>query len=113
MQGNLFDGHHLRDEGTQIALDHAGEVWHDRAVKLALLRFKAAGSEGCLFEQVRIYAQGLGMDPPPSHKAWGAVCLHLSKAKKIERTGVYLPSEDPRSHAHYSPVWRLKESHGS
>lgn len=113
MQEELFDGKYYRDAGTQIALDHAGEVWHDRAVKLALLRFKAAGSEGCLFEQVRIYAQGLGMDPPPSHKAWGAVCLHLSKAKKIERTGIYLPSEDPRSHAHYSPVWRLKESHGS
>jgi hypothetical protein len=113
MQEELFDGKYYRDAGTQIALDHAGEPWHDRAIEIALLRFKAAGREGCLFEKVRMYAMEVGLEPPPSHKAWGAVCLHLSKAKKIERTGEYRASEDVRSHAHYSPVWRLKEPHGN
>jgi hypothetical protein len=111
MQQELLTGEMLRDQGTQIALDHAGEAWHDRAIKLALLIFRAAGHEGCLFEQVRLQATAFGMEPPPTHKAWGAVCLHLSRSNKIERTGEYRASSDVRSHAHYSPVWRIK--HGS
>lgn len=110
-QDELFpgtlNGQALRDRGTQLALDNAGEAWHDRAVKLALLVFGAAGHEGCLFEEVRLQAQTFGMEPPPTHKAWGAVCLHLSRAKKIVRTGEYRASSDLRSHAHYSPVWRI------
>jgi len=94
-----MDGQQLRDDGAKKALDNAGDDWHSKAVKIALAYLKDIGYNGALFD---------GFPVPPSPNAWGAVCLHLSKLKLIEKTGVYRSSKSVRSHARAQPVWRLK-----
>jgi hypothetical protein len=98
----------LRDEGAKLALENAGENWHDTAVDLAVKYFKTVGMKGALFEDVRKYAVACGIGAPPSPNAWGAVALAMSKREIIVKTGAFLPSKDNRSHARSQPVWRLK-----
>lgn len=97
-----------RDRGAGLALDNAGQTWNERASELALSFFKAAGPEGALFEEARNYATLFDLPPPPSHNAWGAVCLSLSKRGLIVKTGAYANSKTVSSHAHASPMWRIK-----
>jgi hypothetical protein len=113
MQQDLFLGKQLRDEGTQLALDHAGDNWHDAARHIALSKLKMAGPKGCLFEEIRHYATELGLPEPPSPNAWGAIALHLSKSKKIVKTGEYRNARSVRSHAHTFAVWRLGDQDGN
>lgn len=103
-----MDGKDLRDEGAKKALSNAGHDWHSRAIKIALAYLKDVGYAGALFEEVRIRAERNGFPEPPSPNAWGAVCLHLSKLKLIEKTGVYMSSKSVKSHARAQPVWRSK-----
>jgi len=100
-------GQQLRDEGAAIALENAGEDWHDVATALALKYFSDVGWNGALFEDARAYAMTCGIGLPPSANAWGAVALSLSKRKLITKTGVLLPSKATKSHARSQPVWRL------
>ena len=107
MESNLDLGRALRDEGAQLALDNAGDSWHDMATALALKYFSAAGKQGALFEDARAFAMSCGISQPPSPNAWGAVALAMSKKKMIIRTGAMLPSKTAKSHARVQPVWRL------
>jgi hypothetical protein len=106
--GERMDGQQLRDDGAKRALDSAGGDWHSDAVKIALAYLKDIGYKGALFEEVRIRAERNGFPEPPSPNAWGAVCLHMSKLKLIEKTGEYRSSRSVRSHARAQPVWRSK-----
>jgi hypothetical protein len=103
-----MDGQSLRDAGAQQALSNAGEDWHSKAVKIALAYLHDIGYKGALFEDVRLRAERNGFPSPPSPNAWGAVCLHLSKLKLIEKTGEYMSSRSIKSHARAQPVWRSK-----
>jgi hypothetical protein len=103
-----MDGQSLRDAGAQQALSNAGEDWHSNAVKIALAYLHDIGYKGALFEDVRLRAERNGFPSPPSPNAWGAVCLHLSKLKLIEKTGEYMSSRSIKSHARAQPVWRSK-----
>lgn len=107
-QSDLFTGSYLRDEGARLALGNAGESWNDRAVEISLAYFKTVGYNGCLFEEIRTYAEGIGFPSPPSPNAWGAVCLTLSKRGMIVKTGEYLQSKATKSHSRAQPVWRIK-----
>jgi len=97
----------LRDEGAARALVNAGATWNERATQVALFYFRAAGWDGALFEDVRGYAEALGLPSPPSPNAWGALALSMSKTGLIKKTGVYMNSRSSRSHARAQPVWRL------
>lgn len=97
-----------RDLGAAQALENAGETWQQRAEQIAIGFLKAVGHEGALFEEVREYANLLGLPQPPSPNAWGAVALSLSKKKLIEKTGVYEQSKSLKSHARAQPVWRVR-----
>jgi hypothetical protein len=103
-----MDGQNLRDEGAQQALFNAGPQWHSAAVNIALAYLKDVGYKGALFEEIRMRAERNGFPQPPSPNAWGAVCLHLSKLKLIEKTGEYRSSRALKSHARAQPVWRSK-----
>jgi hypothetical protein len=105
---DLPQGRFQRDTGASLALNNAGESWHERASDLALFFFKSAGYEGALFEDARNYANLFDLPPPPSPNAWGAVCLALSKRGLIVKTGVYTSSRNVSSHARVNPVWRIK-----
>ncbi len=108
MSFDLSESKSQRDAGALKALANAGDSWHDRASDLALSFFKAAGREGCLFEEARNYANLFDLPPPPSPNAWGAVCLSLSKRGLIVKTGVYRSSQNVSSHARVNPLWRIK-----
>ena len=99
-------GEMLRDEGMQLALDHAGDDWNWAATQIAISRLRSAGSAGCLFEEVRLYAECHGFPPPPSPNAWGAIAMGLSRKELIVKTGEYRKAKSLRSHAHAFPVWR-------
>ena len=100
-------GEMLRDAGIQLAIDHAGDDWHWSATQVAISRFQMAGHAGCLFEEVRAYAESLGLLPPPTPNAWGAVAMAMSKKQIIIKTGEYRKARSLRSHAHAFPVWRI------
>lgn len=105
-----MDGKTLRDVGAQQALSTAGKDWHGVALQISLVYLRDIGYKGALFEDVRMLAERNGLPPPPSPNAWGAVCLHLSKLRLIEKTGEYRGSRSIRSHARVQPVWRSKWS---
>jgi len=104
-------GEQLRDEGAALALENAGEDWHNTATALTLKYFSDAGWGGALFEDARAYAMKCGIGTPPSANAWGAVALSLSARKLITKTGVLRSSKAVRSHARSQPVWRLTSLH--
>lgn len=97
-----------RDRGAALASDNAGQTWNERATEIALSFFRAAGHDGALFEDVRAYAELLGLPAPPSPNAWGAVALAMSKRKLIVKTGVWLNCRSVKSHACSAPLWRIK-----
>jgi len=98
----------LRDHGAGVALNNAGASWNDRACEIALAFFKSAGEDGALFEDVRAYAELIGLPFPPSPNSWGAVALSMSKRNIIIKTGKWLNSRSVKSHARAQPIWRLK-----
>jgi len=104
-------GKQLRDEGTALALENAGEDWHNTATSIALKYFTNVGWDGALFEDARAYAIECGIGLPPSPNAWGAVALSLSTRRLITKTGILLPSKRASSHARSQPVWRLTSLH--
>jgi len=108
MSLDLSVGRVLRDKGVDAALDNAGDSWNERACQIALDFFKSAGEDGALFEEIRGYAELIGLPIPPSPNAWGAVALSLSKRKLIVKTGVWMNSRSIKSHARAQPIWRIK-----
>ena len=108
MSFDLSVGQVLRDQGAGAALDNAGDSWNERACQIALAFFKSAGEDGALFEDVRAYAELIGLPFPPSPNSWGAVALSMSKRKIIVKTGTWLNSRSVKSHARAQPIWRLK-----
>jgi hypothetical protein len=100
------------EAGAELAADHAERVepgWKDAALTL-LCRF-AAGSHGAPFmiEDVRDYADEMGLSPPPTARAWGAVTLRAKREGFIVRAGFSHTTRGP-AHAHPSTLWRL--AHG-
>jgi len=105
---DLSQARSRRDQGTGTALDNAGETWHERARELALSFFKAAGHDGALFEDVRAYAEGVGLPAPPSPNSRGAVAQAMSKRGMIVKTGEWINCRSVKSHACAAPIWRIK-----
>lgn len=108
MQLSIDFSQEARDRGAGLASDNAGLTWNERATEIALSFFRAAGSEGALFEDVRAYAEVVGLPEPPSPNAWGAVALAMSKRKQIVKTGVWVNCKSVKSHACSAPLWRIK-----
>lgn len=108
MQLSIDFSRDARDRGAGLASDNAGMTWNERATKIAYAFFRAAGEDGALFEDVRAYAEVLGLPEPPSPNAWGAVALAMSKRGQIVRTGSYAQSKSVKSHARAQPLWRIK-----
>ena len=97
-----------RDRGAALASDNAGQTWNERATEIALSFFRAAGHDGSLFEDVRAYAELIGLPAPPSPNAWGAVALSMTKRKLIVKTGQWVNCRSVKSHACSAPLWRIK-----
>lgn len=105
---DLSNSRTQRDSGAGLASDNAGQTWNERATEIALSFFRAAGHDGSLFEDVRAYAELIGLPAPPSPNAWGAVALSMSKRKLIVKTGQWVNCRSVKSHACSAPLWRIK-----
>lgn len=98
-----------RNEGAAAALAHAGSVWHELAQYFVYRYLLHVGTEGCLFEEARAFAEGCFKAKPPSSNAWGALALAMSSASMIEKTGERQQSSTFASnHARDATVWRVK-----
>lgn len=77
--------------------------WRDSILRL-ITRMPA----GTLFtsDDVRVQAEGRGIENPPHPNAWGSIFRQLRKDKLAVKTGRYLPSEIPSNHGRVSAEWR-------
>jgi len=99
----------LRDHGTAVALAHAGDVWRTLAQYFVYRYLLHVGSDGCLFEEARAFAEGCFKAVPPSPNAWGALALSMSTQGIIEKTGERQQSSAfITNHARDATVWRIK-----
>lgn len=64
--------------------------------------------DGFMTEDVRQWAQKLGMPEPPDNRAWGYVALGLSKEGVIEALG-YGRQRSATCHGSPKTIWKLKE----
>lgn len=100
----------LRDAGIQRAVDHAEAViprWVDRAYEIlcCYLKHPDRDSQAFTSEDVRVYADGLGLPEPPHLRSWGGVFQRASRAGLIERVGVRT-ARAPHVHCSVLNLWR-------
>lgn len=106
-QRNIFTGRTLRDAGIKKSSDSA-EVhepgWNELAFDM-LIQFEPKGK---LFmaEDVRNWAHNeMGLEKPPSGRAWGGVFVRTAKLNIIRRKG-YATTSNPTAHRTPASVWQ-------
>lgn len=104
-----MSGQALKVQG-QNATAASNSSW--MADVLQLLNFWAKGCKACgvtefVFEDFRAALTNVGIAPPKSHKAWGAVPRVAVKAGLIAPTDKYRPATSPKTHAHPVRVWQF------
>ena len=103
----MMKGWELAKEGMEAAADHAErehEGWKMMAYAL-FLRYAAATREPFMTEQVRWYAEGLGLEPPPDKRAWGAIAVKAKKAGYVRSIG-YAPQKADNAHGAPKTLWK-------
>jgi len=98
---------HLKQEGQQLALLHAGTTWAEHA--LDLLRQFCATAESApsfRFEQFRAWALFHGLPNPPTHKVWGSLPRLAMKCGIIKWTGQFETAQSSKTHGHPVKTWR-------
>lgn len=100
-------GEQLRDAGIQQAVDHANAVhprWIDQATD-ALRTYIQVHPHTKLHpftsENVRDFAEKLGLPEPPHLRAWGGVFQRAAKDGLIEKVGI---AQSQAAHCHCSFV---------
>lgn len=97
----------LAVQGMEAAADHAEretEGWNTMAFE-AFVRYVAAIKEPFMTEDVRNYAEALGMPEPPDKRAWGSVAMRAKKAGLIVSMG-YAPQQSLNSHKAPKTLWK-------
>lgn len=97
----------LAVEGMNNAADHAEretEGWKAMAFG-SFVRYAAATKEPFMTEDVRWYAEALGVPEPPDNRAWGAVAMRVKKAGLIVSMG-YAPQKAVNAHKAPKTVWK-------
>lgn len=100
-QDLLFDGVQLKELGQQQVLTNAGEQWKDAALD-CILNLANSGNE---FTSDDIRGIMDKTNPPHNGKAYGAILSSASKKKIIKKTGRYVLTKIPTSHARMIAVW--------
>ena len=106
----------LRDAGIQTAVDHADAVvprWSDRAyallVRAVSSRQMRNPDQPFMAEEVRAYAENLGLPSPPDPRAWGGVLQRASRAGLIVKAG-YAESSNRQAHLRPTQQWRVAQA---
>lgn len=98
-----MDGQQRKDAGTAQVLDNTHEWWKRIVEEIAKDLLYRYGQLTCSHLRENCEIQGVGGPPHPN--AWGAMILSLSKRKIIKKSGHYVPSRHPKSHAAIEAVW--------
>lgn len=98
---------HLKTEGQQLALLHAGDSWVEQALDL-LRQYCATEGKGSAFrfEQFRAWALYRGLPNPPTHKVWGSIPSIACRRGVIAWTGDYEAAQSIKTHGHPVKTWR-------
>lgn len=86
--------------------DRVSDKWTERSMEL----FKLYGRmrrDGFMTEDVRAWAEKLGMDQPPDNRAWGLVARRLVNEGFIEPIG-YGKQRSATCHGSPKTIWRTK-----
>lgn len=97
------------ETGALVAASHADRQVDDWSV-VALLLFKYYARmhpEGFMTEDVRAWADKIGVEPPPDNRAWGWVAKKLASEGEIYAAG-YDKQKSANCHASPKTVWKRK-----
>lgn len=94
------------DAGMAVAAAHADRDgdWSENAEKLFRM-YATMHPQGFMTEEVRVWSEKLGFEPPPDNRAWGFVARRLSRDGYIKAMGF---RKQVSSNCHGSPktLWR-------
>lgn len=94
-----------RDAGlARVSCKNA--TWMNRG--LAMLRkMKFQSYSEVTGEEIRHFLLTAGLEPPSTHKAWGALVNWAVRDGVLEDTGRMRKMVTEKSHARRTPVWKL------
>jgi hypothetical protein len=101
-QPDLFTGLELGHAMAEIAADHAGEDWKDRAYS-AFLAF-AATKKTFITEEAR---EACDVGEPPDRRAWGAIALRAKREGRIKAIG-FANAKDRAVHGNVVTLWETQ-----
>lgn len=99
-----MNGQELKEQGQQLALEHAGGDWQTQALA-HLERFVAGRVDAFAIEDFRAYAIANGLPVPATHKAWGAFPQLAARRGLIRSTDSYRKARSKRTHSHPVLLW--------
>lgn len=103
----MSEAWNLALEGMENAAAHAereSEGWNRMAFE-AFVRYVTAVKHPFMTEDVRCYAEALGMPEPPDKRAWGSVAMRAKKAGLIVSLG-YAPQQSVNAHKAPKTLWK-------
>lgn len=108
--GNILNPHVAKEQkeiGIQRAVEHADrevEQWSEKAYRLFLEYCQ--GVYELKTEDARVYAEGKGLELPPTKRAWGAIPLKAAKNGFITNKGI-VKSANVKCHQGFTTLWAV------
>ena len=103
----MSKGWDLAVEGMNNAAAHAerdNEGWNRMAFE-AFVKYASATAEPFMTEEVRWYAEALGIPEPPDNRAWGSVAMRAKHAGLVYSVG-YAPQKSVNTHRSPKTLWK-------
>jgi hypothetical protein len=97
----------LAVQGMEAAAAHAErdtEGWNKMAYE-AFVRYVTTIKHPFMTEDVRCYAEALGMPEPPDKRAWGSVAMRAKRAGLVVSLG-YAPQQSANAHKAPKTLWK-------
>lgn len=101
------NGWDLAERGMMAAVEHANretENWSTRASVMFATYVSLHPGETFMTEDVRDWAEAVGMPTPPDRRAWGAVAMAARRAGLIKSLG-YAPQKSANAHRAPKTLW--------
>lgn len=101
------NGWDLAEMGMAAAVAHANretEDWSTRAASLFTEYVALHPGETFMTEDVRQWAEAIGLPPPPDRRAWGAVAV-AAKRNGLVRSLGYAPQKSANAHRAPKTLW--------
>jgi hypothetical protein len=108
-QLNLFASRQAKEAGIKRAVDHAdAEIpsWSDKAYAFMVSYIQRLPRETTfVVEDVRVTAEAMGLERPPSARAYGGIIRKLKHDGLIRHVG-YTQVKNVKAHAANASLWQ-------